>query len=344
MIDRRRARARLVTAPLLLTLAAARSGSAALDPPGVVAQDGQPWPSPTAYAETGLELVVAMDGSGDFTTIAEAVDAADAGTTILVRSGEYVETVIVDKDVTLRGDDRASVVVRAPTGSGTCGPSVQSGCALIVRGSDAVVSTLTLGSDPMDPKARGLLVAGGAPFLDRLIVDGPITLMEGSTAQVWDAAVTGDILVSGAGTEPTIQGTEADMVRVEDGAKPLIEGNHIHGLRVDGGGGTVRMNVIGAVEPEVVGDVGIGVRIERPVDWLEITENLIAGHRIGIDVSDGDASSITANAIDWNRVGLRMDALGDTLVAGNAFCRNGTAVLVESGPLPDVREHCSTGG
>ncbi len=61
----------------------------------------------------GDTLVVADDGSADFTSIQAVVDAASAGDTIEVRGGTYVENVDVNKRLTLIGDGADVVTVRA---------------------------------------------------------------------------------------------------------------------------------------------------------------------------------------------------------------------------------------
>lgn len=69
---------------------------------------------------------VEKDGSGDFTTIQPAIDAAAAGDTILVGPGQYTETTdfqvdcclnapthmgIHQRDLTIRGIDRDAVII-----------------------------------------------------------------------------------------------------------------------------------------------------------------------------------------------------------------------------------------
>lgn len=73
-----------------------------------------------ATIATARDLVVALDGSGDFKTIQAAVDAVPAEsaerTTILVRRGTYAELVIVPaekKNLTLRGEDRRGTIIAA---------------------------------------------------------------------------------------------------------------------------------------------------------------------------------------------------------------------------------------
>ena len=53
---------------------------------------------PGAVADA--DHTVATDGSGDFSTIQGAVDAAAAGDTIRILPGTYEESVLVDRDLT----------------------------------------------------------------------------------------------------------------------------------------------------------------------------------------------------------------------------------------------------
>jgi len=66
-------------------------------------------------AGVGAAAVITVDDSGgaDFTSIQAAVDAADDGDTIEVRSGTYVENVDVGKRITLRGEGASVVTVQA---------------------------------------------------------------------------------------------------------------------------------------------------------------------------------------------------------------------------------------
>jgi parallel beta-helix repeat protein len=66
--------------------------------------------APTPPRTLGI-WIVDDDGPADFHTIQEAINAASDGDTILVRSGIYNENVIVNKSVSLSGEDKSNTVV-----------------------------------------------------------------------------------------------------------------------------------------------------------------------------------------------------------------------------------------
>jgi hypothetical protein len=89
----------------------------------------------------------------------------------------------------------------------------------------------------------------------------------------------------------------------------------------------------------------VGIDVDDPGPGLEITENWVYGHRIGIDVAGGGSSAITFNGIGPNRTGLRMDRLGRLDLTGNEYCDNIVHVWVRRGARPDdFLVHCGSGG
>jgi hypothetical protein len=91
---------------------------------------------PAAGTERGQEIVVAADGSGDYGTIAAAVDAAGDGDRILVRPGTYPGTVFVDVDVTVAAPDGATLE--------SAGPYGEAYGVLVASDADVTLSGLTV--------------------------------------------------------------------------------------------------------------------------------------------------------------------------------------------------------
>ncbi|HLL72503.1 MAG TPA: pectinesterase family protein, partial [Pyrinomonadaceae bacterium] len=100
-------------------------------------------PSGSSTPPVRTSFVVALDGSGDFPTLTEAVRRAPAGSRLLVRPGIYNGGLWIDKPVEIVGDgEREQIVVRATTSS-----------CLVMQADAATIRNLTL---------RGQARAGGA--------------------------------------------------------------------------------------------------------------------------------------------------------------------------------------
>ena len=101
-------------------------------------------------------VVVAADGSADFRTISEAVIAASPGDTILVTPGTYGETIVIDKDISVRGlGPRHEIIVASPMGP-----------AVVFDLGNASVGRLTL-----DGGQSPVVVEGGTPVLSDLALE-----------------------------------------------------------------------------------------------------------------------------------------------------------------------------
>jgi hypothetical protein len=108
-------------------------------------------------------IVVAADGSGDYRTVTEAVVAAQDGETILVKPGTYQGSIVVGKDIVIRGDGAPDeVVIEIPPDA----PNVDAGgYGVRLVDTTATVESLTIRSAvPVD----ALQVIGGAPTLEDL--------------------------------------------------------------------------------------------------------------------------------------------------------------------------------
>ncbi|UCD13652.1 MAG: right-handed parallel beta-helix repeat-containing protein [Thermoplasmatales archaeon] len=59
----------------------------------------------------GNTLYVGGSGEGNYTRIQYAIDNASDGDTVFVYNGTYVENVVVDKSINLKGEDRSSTII-----------------------------------------------------------------------------------------------------------------------------------------------------------------------------------------------------------------------------------------
>ena len=114
-------------------------------------------------------IIVAKDGSGDFTRLQEAVDSVPeerrGETRILLRTGEYREKAVIHRDhIRLTGEDREHTVLtwngcaKDLYGDGTEKGTFLSS-TLMITGNDVTVENLTVRNDAGDGREAGQAVA-----------------------------------------------------------------------------------------------------------------------------------------------------------------------------------------
>ncbi|HMA83529.1 MAG TPA: right-handed parallel beta-helix repeat-containing protein [Candidatus Thermoplasmatota archaeon] len=90
---------------------------------------------PISAEQHAKTIIVDKDGSGDYTTITAAVDAAQPGDTIFVHDGVYEETeILIDKTITLTGETISSTIISGD----------ETKTILIIQADNVVISTLTI--------------------------------------------------------------------------------------------------------------------------------------------------------------------------------------------------------
>jgi len=125
-------------------------------------------------------VVVAADGHGDFNTVQGAIDFAPVKPTrrltIFIETGNYEELVYInDKtNLTIRGEDRASVIVGYPNNSAFNPPREEPSrrpAFSIQNGTDIQLSSFTI-NNYFTGQAEALLVRGERIVLDRMTMNG----------------------------------------------------------------------------------------------------------------------------------------------------------------------------
>lgn len=307
------------------------------------------------------EYVVAGSGSGDARTIGEALTRARAGDTIRVLPGDYVESLVIEKDVVILGDGRRADIVLMPdreveTDGG--GPAYRAG--IVLMATQATLRNLTIRPAYTEEGTPVLHVAGGAPALSDLTVELPdgdvdaLVVSGDSRGSISDSTFEGRVVIeagaapalrrnhlregltiTGAGSDPLIERNtlrgRAAVLEVLDEADPTITGNdiatsatfldHSVGLRIERAGADIRENDIHD------SDVGIAV-----IDgWSGISNNGIRGHATGMSIACGSTFA-AYNHIEGNELGLEIieacpgrdqeSAAGGLIVHGNTICDN----------------------
>ncbi len=157
----------------------------------LLALAGAPCPGPAAAAALAPDIVVAADGTGNFTTVHAAVQSLPRDNrdrrVILVRNGTYTERVRVDAPrVTLRGESRTGVrlaFAHARTDSGPRDPLGVGVLNLAATAHDFVLENLTVENTHGQLGIHAFAVYGRA---DRtVIVDCDLLSRGNDTLSLW---------------------------------------------------------------------------------------------------------------------------------------------------------------
>jgi nitrous oxidase accessory protein NosD len=292
-------------------------------------------------------IVVAQDGSGTYTTITEAVSAAEDGDTILIRPGTYTEAVVIEADITMRGDGpREDIVIQAPEDGPTAaieeGGTEQDPYAILLLGTEATLSGLTFRGQPGE-----VFASGGAPVLEDLLFEGTGFPYDGSTT-----SARGSSIVVNAGSTATITSntlTGGGPIGVFDDSEPLVEGNTLkdgpHIFLMNPGDATViRDNSVSGTLDRAVGifssatvllegntildagAAGISIWASGP----RVLENSITGTAVGIQIQPLVMATIEANTLIGNQVAMILN-MSDAHIAGNDIHDNLEGVRIQGG-------------
>ena len=259
-------------------------------------------------AQTPRTIVVALDGSGDFRSIQEAVDAAAKGDTVFLKPGRY------EQDITIHSKDHVKLV-----GSG------QDKVTLVGR--EDLVGVLHVGKWPYGATnieisdmtinehgghAVGLFNGRGL-LLKRLTVNGMLF-----TQQVEDTRIE----------DCTIGGSETTGVQFADSQAVLV-GNFIHdndhGVNV-AGKSNVRLerNVItrSLFEAVVVNDRAKAV----------LVSNTLVKNGGGAAFLGQSQSDVSGNVVGLNRVGFLVASSSRAATSYNALYNSDGDYLREGNP------------
>jgi parallel beta-helix repeat protein len=277
--------------------------------------------------------VVDPSGSGDTTTISEALAGAKAGATLAVAPGTYTEGLNVLRPVTLLSSGApGSAVIVAP----------ESGPCLVVTARSGSISGLTFrgaaaptdGADEAAVAAPGptpvcVDIAGGSIRLESIQVSNPsgigIRLQDGASAQLEAISVSD---TSGGG-----------VVFAEGAAGRLTDSSITRS-------GSVAIAVLGGAAPEISGNTitdsaAAGVLYEKGASGRFRDNSIAASTFSGIEVATAATPDIAGNRIvDSGQAGIYLRGAGPTTLTGNEIAGSGfTGILVASSAPVEIRNN-----
>jgi nitrous oxidase accessory protein NosD len=318
-------------------------------------------------ASGGPTIIVAADGSADFTTISEAVAAAADGDTILVRPGTYSESIVIDKDISLTGEGAAEdIIIRFEAAgpkrtytfeSGGQPEEFSAAVGLELSATAPSVRNLTLSSPP---EGFAVVVTGGSPTLEGLRIvrqgsesatpdvgyvaflflgqssptlrdsawDGYTAIRDGSSATIEDSTITGEtVSIDGPG-ESNVRGST--FVGGSISASAGAKGT-IEDNDFSGGGIGVDTGSSMVIRGNTIRDVkGPAVDVRDEGTSVTVEENTITGSMTGVAVRPGTAATITGNSLIDNGLGVSLGS-GDATASDNSVESGDAGLWVNAG-------------
>jgi parallel beta-helix repeat protein len=280
--------------------------------------------------------------NAEYETIQAAVDAADAGDTIIVAPGFYAEQVTFGEgkdDITLRARNPLLAVIQAPaeltgekaivtidgadgvtvrgftiTGPGETANALEFGVAVVNGGSAVVRNNVitAIRNDPLDGIQLGVAVyvaadgqATSAVIRDNVLADyqkGGV-VVDGEGAS---ADITGNTIAGSGATDLIAQ----NGVQVSDGAVAVVVRNDITGHVYTGDD----FSAIG-----VFADAAGG---------LIVSDNKLFDNQIGLAAFDTAGVVISGNRVFDNDAGVFLSGVDGGLLTGNRVEDNGSDGVV----------------
>ena len=106
-----------------------------------------------------ISNIFAISVPGDFNSIQDAIDASSHGDEILVSSGIYSENLIIEKNITIRGEDKSTTIIDGKSGY----------AVYFHQNSTAIFENFKITSSELF--GGGIKINGASPDLNNLILE-----------------------------------------------------------------------------------------------------------------------------------------------------------------------------
>ena len=255
----------------------------------------------------GQTLVVQNDGGGNYASIQKAINAADPKDTVYVLSGTYHEIIVVNKTITLLGEEKNTTILEGNT---------TGFYAVFIQVSDVIISGFTIQNSTV-----GVYVAENEGVSNITIMDNIISNNRGGI-------YLGNLSSDNSIFENVITKNDSEGIRLYGSInnsiyENMIDGHQSYGIVLwdSSYDNMIYRNIF------VNNKNGIGLR--RWSDNNIVSENNVTNNQnSGIVISYSYYNNLTGNIIIDNSNGISINDASENFISANYFSNNHRSIYL----------------
>jgi len=244
--------------------------------------------------------IVDDDGPADFHTIQEAINTASLGDTVYVYNGTYSENLVLNKTVTLVGENRSTTIL---DGQGV-------GTVVSIRANDVYINGFTIrGSGPERLKDTGIYLNSSR----NIVITGNI--LTNNTSGVWLEKALNNAIDENVIANSTVHG-----IYLGNSSSNAFSGNTI--VNSDYGIWLERFSNKNAIRRNTVMGNSMGISLGWKSEGNTVYDNIVTENDDGVYLSLSFNNYIYENAIENNVAGIHSINSDRTIICRNNFIGN----------------------
>ncbi len=245
----------------------------------------------------------------DYPTIQAAVGNASSGDIVHVRNGFYPEHIIVDRPLSLIGENKQTTIV---DGGGT-------GTVVQISSSDVIIANFTIRNAGTSQWFGNGFPDSGVNVEESANVAVRNNIVTNATVGIWSYAST-----NMSATENLVSNTTTMGIVIYTGANStvadnLLENCGIVGVHIDGN------TLHGKIENNTITTCGEGIDIERS-DENTVEQNKLLNNNASLVFSESSVNSAQYNTIENSSVGIVLIQSNGNTFSHNSLINNAEQV------------------
>ncbi len=248
----------------------------------------------------GQTLVVQSDGEGNYTSIQNAVDAASPKDTVYVLPGTYYETIVINKTITLLGEEKNTTIIDSNT---------TGFYAVLIQAPDVTLSGFTIQNSTV-----GVYVAGNKSVSNTTITNNAITNNKDGIylGNVSNVVIFGNMITANDGSGIRLYGSIDNNIY-----ENTISGHQGYGIVL------WDLSYNNTIFRNIITDNKNGVGLRRWSDNNVVSENNVSQNRnSGILLGYSYYNNLTGNSILDNSNGIYIGDSSDNFISANYIAYN----------------------